>query len=340
MKFARLFIATIIICIILSGVSAYVMIRFLMDTVGAPAESAVSQKTVNVPAGVPADTNMGLAGLESGVKSIASQISPSVVSIVITREVQTYRTDPYGFFYEPAGTIKKKVGGGTGFFVSKDGYVLTNKHVVSDPKAEYTIILADGRELIGKVLAHDPTTDLAVMRAFTDLRTPYSGATALSFVDSQSQVEIGSFVIAVGNALAEFQNTVTFGVVSGLGRQIEAAGGAEGIESLSGLIQTDTAINPGNSGGPLVNLQGKVIGINTAISAGANGIGFTIPLSGRVVDSMIKSVVKYAQIKRPFIGIRYSILNQAMANSLGLVFSEGAIIGGSGDSPAVMPGSP
>ncbi len=160
-------------------------------------------------------------------------------------------------------------------------------------------------------------------------------------MDSQSQVEIGSFVVAVGNALAEFQNTVTFGVVSGLGRQIEASSGNSGdVEALSGLIQTDTAINPGNSGGPLVNLQGRVVGINTAISAGANGIGFSIPLSSRVVEAMIKSVVKYGQIKRSFIGIRYGILNKATADSLGLVFSDGAIIGGGSGLPAVVPNSP
>lgn len=154
-------------------------------------------------------------------------------------------------------------------------------------------------------------------------------------------MEIGSFVVAVGNALAEFQNTVTFGVVSGLGRQIEASDGSSGgVEALSGLIQTDTAINPGNSGGPLVNLQGKVVGINTAISAGANGIGFSIPLSGRVVEAMIKSVVKYGQIKRPFIGVRYTPLNKTTADALSLVFSEGAVIAGENGYPAIVPDSP
>lgn len=348
MKFARLFLITLCICVILSGVSAFLMVKFLMNTIGT-GSNATSGMTATVqpaPAPMPGAiaVNPSLTNLESGVKSLASSVSPSVVSIVINREVQTYRTDPYGFFYEPAGTVRKKVGGGTGFFVSKEGYILTNKHVVSDPKADYTIILADGRELIGKVLAYDPTTDLAVLRAFSDANTPYVGATPLQFVDSQNQVEIGSFVVAVGNALAEFQNTVTFGVVSGLGRQIEAAdAGAGSTESLSGLIQTDTAINPGNSGGPLVNLQGRVVGINTAISQGANGIGFTIPLSARVVDAMIKSVVKYGEIKRSFIGVRYSLLNQQMADSLGLKFAEGAVIGagtaGTG-TPAVVPDSP
>jgi S1-C subfamily serine protease len=174
MKFARLFLASLAVCIVLSGLSAYLMIRFLVDTVGSDTAFVLSQKPVSTPSvPVAAPLDPSLTGLESGVKSIASQVSPSVVSIVITREVQTYRTDPYGFFYEPAGTVRKKVGGGTGFFVSKDGYILTNKHVVSDPKAEYTIILADGRELIGKVLAYDPTTDLAVIRAFADINTPY-----------------------------------------------------------------------------------------------------------------------------------------------------------------------
>lgn len=345
MKFARLFLVTLCICIILSGVSAFLMVKFLMNTIGGTSNpTLVSTPETVAPVASQGTVHSTLTDLESGVKSLASSVSPSVVSIVINREVQTYRTDPYGFFYEPAGTVRKKVGGGTGFFVSKDGYILTNKHVVSDPKADYTIILADGREMIGKVLAYDPTTDLAVIRAFSDVNTPYVDAVPLQFVDSQSQVQIGSFVVAVGNALAEFQNTVTFGVVSGLGRQIEAADGSSGgTESLSGLIQTDTAINPGNSGGPLVNLQGRVVGINTAISQGANGIGFTIPLSSRVVDAMIKSVVKYGEIKRPFIGVRYVLLNQQMAETLGLQFNEGAVIGagtaGTGNA-AVVPDSP
>jgi serine protease Do len=187
---------------------------------------------------------------------ITEKSTKSVVSIIVSREVQTYRSDPFGFFYEPAGTVKRKVGGGTGFFISKDGYILTNKHVVADKNAEYSIILSNGDELKAKVLAYDPTTDLAMIRAFIDDTTPYTEGIPLSFVPSQSHIRIGSFVVAIGNALAEFQNTVTLGLVSGMGRQIEASDSSMGsTEQLTGLIQTDAAINPGNSGGPLINLQ-------------------------------------------------------------------------------------
>lgn len=207
-------------------------------------------------------------------------LSPSVVSIIVSKDVQVYRTDPFGFFYEPSGTVRKQVGGGTGFFVTKDGLILTNKHVVSDQNASYTVITSGGQEYIGKVLSYDPTTDLALLQAYTKDNKKLTDMTAVSFIEDTASIEVGDFVIAIGNALAEFKNTVTFGVVSALGRTIEAGdNGTQSTELLTGLIQTDAAINPGNSGGPLVNLDGKVIGINTAIAANASGLGFALPVS-------------------------------------------------------------
>lgn len=273
------------------------------------------------------------------MKALAVQASPSVVSIVVSKEVQTYRTDPFGFFYEPAGKVRKTLGGGTGFFISKDGYILTNKHVVSDPNAEYSVILSSGKELIGKILAYDPTTDLAVMRAYSDANTPYNEATPLSFVPNTGDLQVGSFVVAIGNALAEFQNTLTFGVVSGLGRSIQAENQLGGnVEALSGLIQTDTAINPGNSGGPLLNLNGKVVGINTAVSQGANGIGFAIPLSDKIVTALKSSVIKYGTIKRSFLGVRYIDLNNESIKRYNLKVDYGAYIPEGNDS--IVPSSP
>jgi S1-C subfamily serine protease len=206
--------------------------------------------------------------------------------------MKVYRTDPFGFFYEPSGTVRRKVGGGTGFFVRPDGYLLTNKHVVSDPKAQYSIILSNGEELDGTVLAFDPTTDLAVVRAYRKDGKPYDSAVPVTLVSQTSDLSVGSFVIAIGNALSEFQNTVTFGVVSGLGRSIEAGSPDGATEQLTGLVQTDAAINPGNSGGPLVNLSGRVVGINTAVTQGANGIGFAIPLSEKIVRGIVDSVIE------------------------------------------------
>lgn len=164
----------------------------------------------------------GLKSLSESVKSVAKKLSPSVVSIIVTKDVQTYKTDPFGFFYEPSGTVRRKVGGGTGFFVTKDGLVLTNKHVVSDPNASYTIITADGTEFTGKVLAFDPTTDLAMVQTYDIDGKKLTDRESVTFNESTESVEVGDFLIAIGNALAEFNNTVTFGVVSALDRTIEA----------------------------------------------------------------------------------------------------------------------
>lgn len=171
------------------------------------------------------------------------------MSIIVSKDVQTYKTDPFGFFYEPAGTVRKKVGGGTGFFITKDGLILTNKHVVSDPQASYTIISASGEEFTGKVLSFDPSNDLAIMQAYDVAGKKLTDRESVNFAKNGNTLEVGDFLIAIGNALAEFKNTVTFGVVSALGRTIEAGSmGTNEMELLSGLIQTDAAINPGNSG--------------------------------------------------------------------------------------------
>lgn len=232
------------------------------------------------------------------------------------------------------------MGGGTGFFVRPDGFILTNKHVVSDPQASYAVILSNGEELEGKVLATDPTTDLAIVRAFKKNGKPYDSAVPVVFVPRTSEIEVGTMVVAIGNALAEFRNTLTFGVVSGLGRSIEANESGGQSEQLSGLVQTDTAINPGNSGGPLSDLSGRVIGVNTAVTQGANGIGFAIPLSSKIADGILESVIKYGEIKRSFLGIRYSTLTPSLAEEYGIPKVSGALVSSSDSAPAVVAGSP
>ena len=167
---------------------------------------------------------------------------------MISKDLVVYRSDPWGFFQQPTGTVRRQVWGGSGFFVKKDGTILTNKHVVSDPNAEYTVILSDGIEYPAKVLGLDPVNDLAVIKIeSTEAQKEF---TPLPIIADTQEVQIGQFVIAVGNALAEFQNSVALGIVSGKDRSIEAEG-----TQLTGLLQTDAAINPGNSGGPLLNLS-------------------------------------------------------------------------------------
>ena len=280
-----------------------------------------------------------LKSLSESVKTVAKKLSPSVVSIIVSKDVQTYKTDPFGFFYEPSGTVRKKVGGGTGFFVTKDGLILTNKHVVSDPSASYTIISASGEEFTGKVLAFDPKNDLAIVQTYDVDGKKLTDREPVSFVNDSNALEVGDFLIAIGNALAEFKNTVTFGVVSALDRTIEAGDmGTQETELLTGLIQTDAAINPGNSGWPLVNLDGKVIGINTAIASNANGLGFAIPLSEKEVTYLIDSVLKNGTIKRTFVGVRTTSLNGDVAKSLGIQITSGDLIVNSPD--AVVAQSP
>lgn len=258
-----------------------------------------------------------IVSLEQSVKYLAKKMSQSVVSIVISKDIQLYRTDPFWFFQEPSWVVKRKVGWWTGFFVNKDGLILTNKHVVSDPNAQYSIILNNWDEYVGKVIAVDPTTDLAIVQALTSDGKKLSNTQQVSFIKNSNNTEVWSFVIAIWNALAEFQNTVTFGVISWLGRSIEAWDqNWISSEQLTWLIQTDTAINPGNSWWPLVNLSGEVVWINTAIAQWANGLGFAIPLSENEVKHLITSVSKYGKITRPFIWIRYFSLNSSIAKQL------------------------
>ncbi|MCP4523148.1 MAG: trypsin-like serine protease [Candidatus Gracilibacteria bacterium] len=258
--------------------------------------------------------------LENEITGIVETVSPGVVNIVISKDLTIYRNDPYGFFRQPVGNVKRKVGGGTGFFITKDGVILTNKHVVGDPGAEYTVILNDGTEYPAEVLALDPLTDLAVIRIHSTREfQPLSFIT--EYDGENSEIKIGQFAIATGNALAEFKNSVSFGVVSGLNRSIQTEG-----EKLTGLLQTDAAINPGNSGGPLINLDGKVMGINTAISGNAQGIGFSIPLSQSRIDFLLRSIEEFGEIKKPFIGIKYILLTAQSADELDLSIDSGAYI--------------
>lgn len=197
-------VSTVAFSIAASAVVSFGFLKYFPNARTPVQMPATSYQTIR------AEREISASDVESDVKDVASRVGPSVVSIVVTKDMRTYRTDPFGFFYEPAGTVRRKVGGGTGFFVRKDGYLLTNKHVVSDPQASYSIILSNGDELDGKVLAFDPTTDLAMMRAFEKDGKPYSNAVPVRVIPQTADLSVGSFVVAIGNALAEFQNTLTF----------------------------------------------------------------------------------------------------------------------------------
>ncbi len=283
---------------------------------------------------------------EGTVVEAVEKVQPSVVSIVVTKELEQYSGGSPFFFnipgwpqfeFEQPGEVKKEkreVGGGTGFIISSDGLILTNKHVVADSEAEYTVILNEGEtKYEAKVLAVDPFNDIAVIKIETqDLPAVVLG--------DSDQVRIGQTVIAIGNALSEFPNTVTKGVVSGIGRQITAGSGFGQTETLRNVIQTDAAINPGNSGGPLINLEGEVIGINTAISQAGQSIGFAIPINE--AKKAVTSVKTHGKIIRPCLGIRYVLVDQEIAEQNKLPVDYGALIvrGQTTTELAVMPGSP
>lgn len=258
---------------------------------------------------------------EEAIIKAVKEVSPAVVSVVITKDVpklKLYYENPFKEFeqffgqpfefqiprYKQEGTEKKEIGGGTGFIISEDGMILTNAHVVLDKEADYTVLTNDGKKYPAKVLARDSIRDLAVMKIEGEKTIDEQGKMNLkSFptikLGDSDKLQIGQTVIAIGNALGEFRNTVSVGVISGLGRTVTASGGGM-IETLEDVIQTDAAINLGNSGGPLLNLRGEVIGVDFAMSQQGQNIGFAIPIDKTKKD--IEQVKTLGKIVYPFFG--------------------------------------
>jgi serine protease Do len=270
---------------------------------------------------------------EDKIIKVVKDVSPSVVSVVVIKEVPVYSS--YDFFWGipvVQGTEKKQVGAGSGFIVSSDGLIVTNKHVVEDTKAEYVIITNDDEEYSVNVLARDPVQDIAILKIQSNEQFK-----AIK-LGSASSIQIGQTAIAIGNALGELKNTVSVGVISGLGRTVTASG-QDSTEVLEDIIQTDAAINPGNSGGPLLNLSGEVIGINTAASSGEN-IGFAIYIDKAIRD--IEQVKTIGKISYPFLGIRYVLIDEDIAKDKKLSVDYGALImrGSNYSDVAITPNSP
>jgi len=287
---------------------------------------------------------------EEAVVSAVENANNSVVSIVISKDLPVIEQCPYNpfpnlppefnnffnnnfQFSKPCekGTKTQEIGGGSGFIVSEDGLIVTNKHVASDEKAQYTVFTNDGEKYDAKVIAIDPVQDLAVIKIDGHGLTPAK-------LGNSDSIKLGQTAIAIGNALGEFKNTVSVGVISGLSRNITASGASYGSEDIRGVIQTDAAINPGNSGGPLLNLRGEVIGINTAIASGAQNIGFAIPIN--FAKRAIQSVKDTGTIKTAYLGVRYIMLDADFAKKEKLSVDYGALVRGTKDGPAVLKDSP
>lgn len=264
---------------------------------------------------------------KSPIVEVAKKVCPAVITIVISKDlpkIESFYFFPFGgqqFIIpriEKGKKEKTKIGGGSGFIVSPDGYIVTSSHVVGDPEADYTVIVEPTKKYKAEILASDPLVDVAILKI---------GAQNLPYLElgDSNKIELGETVIAVGNPLGEFEDTISSGIVSGLSRKITAYGRIPfGATSLRGLIQTDAAINPGNSGGPLVNMEGEAIGINTAMVMGAQNIGFAIPIN--YARRTLEEVKQYGKIRRPFLGVRYVILNKIIAEANKLPVDYGALV--------------
>lgn len=287
---------------------------------------------------------------ENDLVTMIERVNPAVVSVVVTKDVPIYEQyyeefNPWGWFGEgisiprtrESGTEEREVGGGSGFIVSEEGLIVTNRHVVGDDEARYSILMNDGKTYAVEVLARDELLDIAVLK-ISDLPNG-TKLSYLSFGDSES-LKLGQRVVAIGNALAEFRNSVSVGVVSGLARSIMATDDYGRVENLDQVIQTDAAINPGNSGGPLLNIKGEVVGVNVATSRGADNIGFALP--AHIVKGVVESVKMNGKIVRPFLGVRYTMITTLLQEKNKLSVDYGALVirGMNEGDLAVTPGSP
>lgn len=260
------------------------------------------------------DGNLSISADEADVAEVVKKVSPSVVSIITTKG----RTQ----------------GAGTGIVISKDGFILTNKHVAADAR-EFQIITSEGDQYTDvKFVGSDPLNDIAFIKI--------NGVDDLSpatFGDSGT-ARVGQKVVAIGNSLGQYQNTVTSGIISGKGRPISAATDEYGtsFENLTDLLQTDAAINPGNSGGPLLNTSGQVIGINTAIVSEAQSMGFAIPINA--TKGLVRGVLDTGEIQKAYVGVQYLAITPEIRAERDISEKNGAYVGGSSSGSAVEPGGP
>ena len=274
---------------------------------------------------------------EEHLISVIAKSSPAVVSITIeatSTPITSVSIDSKGVQQQNTqdGQLQE-VGRGTGFLVSADGMIVTNRHVASDRVSKYTAFLSDGRSFPARVLDIDPANDLAL------LKIEITGAPFLTLT-SNDNPRIGQIVIAIGNALGKYDNTVTEGILSGINRNIEPTDDRTNrTESLEDVLQTDAAINAGNSGGPLIDSSGFVIGVNTALESDGQSLGFAIPASE--VRKVLTSYARFGAIARPRLGVRYLMITPDLVAQLKLSYKDGALVQASDTGEAaVLPNSP
>jgi len=263
----------------------------------------------------------------SSIPGVIKKVLPAVVSIVVSKMLPVFEApfgtpqnpmDPNTPLMVPKGKKKMDIGGGSGFIVDSSGIILTNRHVVSDPSAEYIVIVNDEEKYPAQILTRNPIQDVAI------LKIDKKNLPVIELGDS-SGLELGQTAIAIGNALGTFRNTVSVGVVSGLSREISAGDTTNNtVTKLRGLVQTDAAINPGNSGGPLIDINGKAIGINTAMVFFAENIGFALPINNAKRD--LDDLKQFGRLRLPFLGIRYVLLDKELQEKFKTLLDHGALV--------------
>lgn len=314
--FKRVLILFSLLVIVIAAVASGVV---LDRKVSLPFVSNLLPKTTTV------NDNVKVVKEDSIVIDVAEKVSPSVVTVSVqtpTRNVIEF--SPNGGFQQRAqGGQQQDIG--SGFVVTSDGLIVTNKHVVSDDRLKYKVVTSDDKEYDVVKITKDPANDLAI------IKIDAKGLTPIEMGDSDT-IKVGQFAIAIGTALGEFRHTVTTGVISGLGRGITAGSAYEGfVERLDNVIQTDAAINPGNSGGPLLNSTGQAVAVNVAVAQGAQNIGFAIPIN--VVKKGLEQFNSNgAFASKPFLGVQYQMISKqsALMNEV----PQGAYVA------EVVPGSP
>lgn len=305
----------------LIGGAGAIMLILVAALAYAQFSRVISNTTPTSRSTVANDGNLKTTNTEEAISTVADKVSPSVVSIVTNVVTQS-------IFGSSEGQAA-----GTGIIVSKDGYILTNKHVI-DGANKVEVFLSDGTSYDNvTIVGTDPLNDVAYLKV-----DGVSNLTPATLGDS-STTRVGQEVVAIGNSLGQYQNTVTSGVISGKGRPVSAGSEtSSSTETLTDLLQTDAAINPGNSGGPLLNLSGQVVGINTAVAANAQGIGFAIPINS--TKGTLKTVLAGKGVERAYLGVRYVSLSAETAKQYNLSVRQGAYVIGNDSGPALDANGP
>ncbi len=288
------------------------IVTLLLSTVPVQQTRTPGMLEPTEPATEPITTNQ--TSKELSVTEVVAKANPSVVSIEVSQQTSLF---------------PKVVGRGTGFFVTANGYIVTNRHVVDTANATYEITTTSGKKYVATLVAKDPVYDLAVLKV-------QGNSFPAAVLGDSNELALGQSVVAIGFALGKFENSISVGVISGLSRSIVAGGGGSS-EQLDRVIQTDAAINPGNSGGPLINLKGEVIGVNVAVAQGSQSVGFAIPSDS--VKQVVDSVKAYGYIVRPYVGVSYVQITEALQVKNDLPVDHGIFVNEViPDSPALRAG--